>query len=122
MKTNYDELLAEFIAERLPVSVEDALSFVNASNSGYISEHIDHAMAISMRDNVIKRFQKENQILRSMLTSKGTPKMSDGDVEKLESVTVLQLAQQLQDGLIHGYWLHEDTSVLEFIKNYIVSE
>jgi hypothetical protein len=39
--------------------------------------------------------------------------------EKLKNTTILQLAQQLEHGLIHSGLLDEQMSVLEFIKHYL---
>jgi len=44
--------------------------------------------------------------------------MTNDEIEKLKNTTVLQFAQLLEDGLIHGAWLNENTSVLEFIKTF----
>ncbi|WP_299831500.1 hypothetical protein [uncultured Metabacillus sp.] len=41
------------------------------------------------------------------------------DIENLENTTVFQLAQQLEDGLLHSCNLDEEMTVLEFIKYYL---
>lgn len=40
------------------------------------------------------------------------------EIEKLKNTTISQMAQQLEDGLIHSGTLDEKMSVFEFIKNY----
>ena len=46
--------------------------------------------------------------------------LTEEEMKKLENITVVELAQRLEDGLLHGGWLHEETNVLEFIKNFVV--
>ena len=41
------------------------------------------------------------------------------DEKKLSNITVLQLAQLLEDGLLNACWLDENMSVLEFITEYL---
>lgn len=41
------------------------------------------------------------------------------EIEKLKNTTISQMAQQLEDGLIHSGTLDEKMSVLEFIKHYL---
>lgn len=41
------------------------------------------------------------------------------EIENLENTTILQLAMQLEDGLVHLDNLNPDMSVLEFIKYYL---
>lgn len=45
--------------------------------------------------------------------------LTEEEIQKMQNTTVMQLAQQLEDGLVHGGWLHEETSVLEFIKHFL---
>ena len=44
---------------------------------------------------------------------------TEKEIEKLKNITILQMAQQLEDGLIHSGILDENMSVLEFIKHYL---
>jgi hypothetical protein len=48
-----------------------------------------------------------------------TLQITDEDIEKMKNVTILEMAQQLEDGLINMYSLDENMSVLEFIKYYL---
>lgn len=41
------------------------------------------------------------------------------ELEKLSNTTLAELANQLDDGLIHMGILDENMSVLEFVKNYM---
>jgi hypothetical protein len=43
--------------------------------------------------------------------------LSVKEINKLAGTSILELAQQLEDVLTHEL-VHEDTSVLDFIKNY----
>lgn len=45
--------------------------------------------------------------------------LTEKDLEKMKNVTILDMAQQLEEGLLHMQILDEKMSVLEFIKNYL---
>jgi hypothetical protein len=45
--------------------------------------------------------------------------LTNDEIELLQSITVLQLAQMLEDGLLNAGWLNEDISVHKFIKEYL---
>jgi hypothetical protein len=44
--------------------------------------------------------------------------LSEKEMSKLAGTSIFELAQQLEDVLTHEL-VHEDTSVLDFIKNYL---
>lgn len=48
--------------------------------------------------------------------------ITDKDIEKMKNVTILEMAQQLEEGLVHMCSLDEKMSVLEFIKYYLVEK
>jgi len=41
------------------------------------------------------------------------------ELEKMSNITIVQMANQLDEGLIHMSALDENMSVLEFVKNYL---
>jgi hypothetical protein len=45
--------------------------------------------------------------------------LSEKEFEKLQNMTVVELAQMLEDGLLHGCWLHEETNVIDFLKKFV---
>lgn len=59
--------LAELISEYLPISIEDAEDFIDATQKAYTWGNIDYARALSMRDKVIERLQNENLRLMKLV-------------------------------------------------------
>jgi hypothetical protein len=45
--------------------------------------------------------------------------LTNEELEKLDKMTITQLANILDDGLLHSGTLNESLSVLEFIKHYL---
>jgi hypothetical protein len=45
--------------------------------------------------------------------------LTNNEIELLKNITVLQLAQMLEDGLLNAGWLDENISVHKFIKEYL---
>jgi hypothetical protein len=45
--------------------------------------------------------------------------LTNNEIKLLKSMTVLQLAQMLEDGLLNAGWVDENISVHEFIKEYL---
>ena len=45
--------------------------------------------------------------------------LTEQEIEKLKNTTVVQLAMQLEEGLLHMKSIDEEMSVLEFISNYL---
>lgn len=75
---------------------------------------------VSMRGNgvdtvhreVIQYWSKDGKLL-----AEKDPCEND-DMKKLNKVTILQLAQQLEDGIVHSL-IDENMSVSEFLKHYL---
>lgn len=65
MKIEDNEQLAEFIADHLPISSEDAWHFVDGVLKGCMfNDKINFTIALSVRDKRIEDLQDENQELR----------------------------------------------------------
>lgn len=59
MKIESNEHLAEFIADHLPISTEDALLFVDgALKGGMFADKINFTMALSSRDKRIEELER----------------------------------------------------------------
>lgn len=67
MKIESNEQLAEFIADHLPISSEDALSFVTGVLNTGMCDKINFTMALGSRDRRIEKLQKENYELQKKL-------------------------------------------------------
>jgi hypothetical protein len=44
---------------------------------------------------------------------------TNNEMELLKKITVLQLAEMLEDGLLNSCWINENISAYEFIKEYL---
>jgi hypothetical protein len=45
---------------------------------------------------------------------------NNNEIKILKNMTVLQLAEMLEDGLINACWLNEDITVHDFFKEYLI--
>lgn len=64
MKITSNEKLAEFIADHLPMSGEEAMYFINAVLNGYYFSSTNLKRALSIRDKRIEELERENMELR----------------------------------------------------------
>lgn len=65
---------------------------------------------------------KYAQVNTSRLLIKSTNNeiiLNEEDISKLSNTTILQVAMQLEDALVHSCDLDENMSALEFIKYYL---
>lgn len=68
VQINDSKELAEFIADHLPISSEDAWHFVDGALKGCLfNDKINFTIALSLRDKWIKELEQENKILRKRL-------------------------------------------------------
>ncbi|MGG4105234.1 hypothetical protein AAXB25_15055 [Paenibacillus lautus] len=60
--------LAEYIANHLPISSEDALDFVvGALNGGMFTDKVNFTMALGHRDRIIRKMNSQLSAVRSLL-------------------------------------------------------